>query len=155
MYKEGHAGLSFLLFSPFLLLFRSLNADTTYILTTGILMVGLSSLPDIDMEYRKYGIEHRGRTTHSLLFGIAVGVLLSILIGYAYGALGWLMGFVAGFGATASHLLADTFTKHSFKPLYPFSNREVAFRFFEASNKKANNAVLFLGLMSFVFSFLA
>jgi len=119
----------------------------TYILLTGFLMIGLSSLPDIDMEYRKY-IKHRG-ITHTLLFGILVGVAFSIVMGYAYESMGWLMGFAAGFGGVGSHLIGDAFTYHKFKPLYPFSNKEIAYGLFEASNKKVNNAMLTIGLITF------
>lgn len=152
MYKEGHAGLSFLLFSPFMLFFKSIDADMTYVLVTCFLMVGLSSLPDLDMEYREYGIKHRG-ITHTFLFGIGVGVLFSILIGYAYGALGWLMGFVAGFGSTASHIFGDAFTYERFKPFSPFSDREVAFGRFKSSNRPVNNTMLGLGIFSFIMSY--
>jgi inner membrane protein len=151
MYKEGHAGLSFLLFSPFILLFKSLGVDMTYILITCVLMVTLSSLPDLDMEFRVYGIKHRG-ITHTLLGAIFFGVAFAILIGYAYGSIGWLMGFIAGFGGTVSHLLGDVFTYTSFKPLYPFSKKEVALGYFKASNKTINNAMLTLGIMTFIIS---
>ena len=155
MYKEGHAGLSLILFSPFILLFRSLNLDITYVLITCVLMVGLSSLPDIDMELRRehgISIKHRG-ITHTFLAGIGFGIVFAILIGYAYGAMGWLMGFIAGFGGTASHLLGDAFTYERFKPLYPFSDREVALGYFRSSDRKVNNAMLTLGVIALVIPF--
>lgn len=123
----------------------------TYILITCVLMVTLSSLPDLDMEFRVYGIKHRG-ITHTLLGAIFFGVAFAILIGYAYGSIGWLMGFIAGFGGTVSHLLGDVFTYTSFKPLYPFSKKEVALGYFKASNKTINNAMLTLGIMTFIIS---
>lgn len=153
MYKEGHAGLSLLLFSPFLYLFRLLGLDFSSVLVTGFLMVALSSLPDIDMEYRKYGIKHRG-VTHTLLFGVGVGILLGFITGYAYGVWGYPMGFLAGFGGTASHLLGDAFTYSKFKPFRPFSNREVAYGFFKASNKEANGAMLTIGALALIGAFL-
>jgi len=144
-------GLSLILFSPFLFLFRVLGADMSYILVTCFLMVGLSSIPDLDMNFE---IKHRG-ITHTLLFGAIIGVLFAILLGFSYGTLvGWIMGFVAGFGGTASHLIGDAFTYAPFKPLYPFSNKEVAFGFFKASNKNANEAMLFIGIVTFIISFL-
>lgn len=151
MYKEGHAGLSLLLFSPFMFLFRSLGVVMNYVLLTGLLMVALSSLPDLDMEYKVY-IRHRG-ITHTIPFGVIVGVVFAILLGYAYGSAGWLMGFVAGFGGVGSHLLGDAFTYHKFKPLYPFSHREIAYGFFKASNKVANRAFLIIGVIAFIISY--
>ena len=59
------------------------------------------------------------------------------------------MGFVAGFGGVGSHLIGDAFTYHKFKPLYPFSKKEIAYGLFEASNKKVNNAMLTIGLITF------
>ena len=149
MYGEGHAGLSFILFSPFIFLFRSLGADMTYVLVTCVLMVALSSFPDLDM---RLAIKHRG-ITHTFVFGIVVGVLFAILLWYSYGSLGWLMGFVAGFGGTASHLLGDAFTYSPFKPLLPFSDKEVAFGFFKASNKTANRTMLVIGIFAFIISY--
>jgi inner membrane protein len=149
IYKEGHAGLSLLLFSPFVLLFRHLGLDLSYVLITGVLMVALSSVPDLDMEYRKYGIKHRG-ITHTLFFGVGVGVLIAVVMAYAFGFPGIFMGFLAGFGGTASHLLGDAFTHSRFKPFRPFSNREVAYGFFKASNKTANGAMLTLGTLALI-----
>lgn len=150
MYKEGHAGLSFILFSPFILLFKSLNVDMAYILVTCFLMVGLSSLPDLDIQWE---IKHRG-ITHTFLFGIIIGILFAVLIGYAYGVMGWVMGFIGGFGGTASHLLGDAFTFTLFKPFRPFSQREIGgYRFFRSSNKTVNRRMLVLGVFAFIFSY--
>jgi len=99
LYKEGHAGLSFLLLSPFLFLFKSLGIDINNVLVTCVLMVALSSLPDIDLELRReYGIKikHRG-VTHTLLAGILFGIAFGILLGYGMGVSGGFMGFFAGF----------------------------------------------------------
>ena len=148
LYKEGHAGLSFLLFSPFMLFFKTLGIDLTYILITCFLMVGLSSLPDLDLDWE---IRHRG-VTHTFLAGIAFGILFAIVIGYAYGAMRWVMGFVSGFGGTASHLLGDVFNYSPLKPFSPFSDRKVAFGFFKSSNRSVNSTLLVSGLVAFVIS---
>jgi inner membrane protein len=153
IYKEGHAGLSLLLFAPFVLLFRLLGLDLSHVIITGGLMVALSSVPDLDMEYRKYGIKHRG-ITHTLLFGVGVGVLIAVVMAYAFGFPGVFMGFLAGFGGTASHLLGDAFTYSSFRPFRPFSNREVAYRVFKASNRKVNGAMLTIGTLAVAGAFL-
>lgn len=150
MYKEGHAGLSFLLFSPFIFLFRSLGADLTYILITCFLMVGLSSLPDLDLQWE---IKHRG-ITHTFLAGIIFGILFAVLIGYAYGTMGWFMGFIAGFGGTASHLLGDAFTFTKLKPFSPFSQKEIGgFGLFRSDNESVNRAMLTVGVIAFIIPF--
>jgi membrane-bound metal-dependent hydrolase YbcI (DUF457 family) len=146
LYKEGHAGISLLLFSPFIILFNVLNADLSYVIISGLLMVSLSSIPDLDM---KWELDHRG-ITHTLIFGIGVGVFFSIILGYWMGLLGVLMGFVAGFGGTASHLLGDALTYSPFKPFYPFSEREIAYGLFSSGNKTANQTFMTAGLVSFI-----
>lgn len=112
-------------------------------------MVSLSSIPDWDMEGH---IKHRG-ITHTFLAGIVVGIVFAVLIGYAYGTVGWIMGFLSGFGGIASHLLGDSFNHSPIKPFAPFSDREVAFGFFKSSNNTANRAMLMLGIISFVLSY--
>ncbi len=153
MYR-GHAGLSLFLFCPFMFLFRIIGADMNSVLVTCFLMVALSFIPDLDilMKRIQWKTRHRG-ITHTLLFGVVVGVLFSCILGYCYGSLGWSMGFVAGFGGTASHLLGDALAYGSFKPLYPFSSKELVCGFFEVSNRTANNAVLLLGIVTFLISY--
>ena len=75
------------------------------------------------------------------------------MIGYAYGALGGLMGFLAGFGATLSHILGDIFTYEQFKPFLPFSSREISFKLFRSSNKAINNGLLGCGIFVFIISY--
>jgi inner membrane protein len=149
--KEGHAGLSLILFSPFLFLFKTLGVEVSYILVTGFLMVGLSSIPDLDINFE---MKHRG-ITHTLLFGTIVGIIFSILLGFSFGNLmGWIMGFIAGFGGTASHLLGDAMTYMPFKPLYPFSDKEISFGFFGASDRGVNKAMLTIGAIAIIIPFL-
>ena len=148
MYKEGHAGISLLLFSPFIMLFNFLGVDISYVLLTGMLMVGMSSIPDLDI---KWEIKHRG-ITHTLIFGIGVGILFGAVFGYAMGLLGFLLGFISGFGSTASHLLGDVLTHSRFKPFYPFSQREFACGICNSGNKTANQSLLFFGVVLFVLS---
>jgi len=156
MYKEGHAGLSLLLLSPFILIFKFLEIKLGDILATCILMLTLSSLPDIDIELRReYGlkIRHRG-ITHTLIAGVIFGIAFGALMGYPNNVLGWASGLLAGFGGTASPLLGDAFTYESFKPFYPFSNKEVALRKFRSSNKTINRTMLAIGAFACIIPFL-
>ncbi len=125
-----------------------------YVILTCFLLVALSFVPDLDILVKRiqWKTKHRG-ITHTFLFGAVVGVLFSLVLGYGYGSLGWPMGFVAGFGGTASHLLGDALAYGSFKPLYPFSDKELTGGFFKVSNKTANNAILVLGIVAFVISY--
>ena len=92
MHKEGHAGLTFLLVSPFVLLFRWLNINLCYIVATSILMAVLSSLPDLDLQWTARGV------THTFLAGAFFGIIFAAFLGYPDGLAGWLIGFFAGFG---------------------------------------------------------
>ena len=146
MHREGHAGLSFVLFSPFLLLFKILSAETSYLVMTGILIAGLSSLPDLDLEWE---IKHRG-ITHTVVFGMVLGILFAFLFGYSWPLIGWFIGFSAGFGSTASHLIGDSLTYMPFQPFYPFSKKKVSYGLFKASNQNVNFGLLIIGLVLFV-----
>ena len=150
MYSEGHAGLSLAVFSPLIYVFKATGAHMDHVLMTYFLTVALSSLPDIDLRYRKYGLKHRG-ITHTFIFGAGVGILFSILMNYAFGPVGYLMGFIAGLGSTASHIFGDIFTKEALKPFRPFSDKETALRLFTSSNKTINSALVTLGLLAFLF----
>lgn len=153
----GHVGLSLLLFSPFMFLFGVLGADTAFLVLTTFLMVVVSFLPDLDFLVGVIvpRIKHRG-ITHTFLFGAIVGALFSVVLGCSYGSLGWIAGFVVGFGGTASHLLGDVLTRElpRVKPFYPFSDKELALGFFRASDRKATSAILVLGAIAFIISYL-
>jgi len=127
------------------------------VVLTCFLMVAFSFVPDFDIPMRmiRRKTKHRG-ITHTFLFGVVVGALLSIVLGYAFDRLGWLMGFVAGFGGTASHLLGDVFTFGSpqVRPLYPFSDKGLVLGLFKASNKRANNVMIVLGIVAFTVSYI-
>lgn len=149
MYREGHIGLSLLLSSPFIFLFRVFEIDVNYIVTACLLMAALSSIPDVDVQFE---VKHRG-ITHTVIFGVIVGFTLSILFSYFTGGVYWLIGFIAGFGGTISHLIGDALTYSKFKPFYPFSNREVAYGLFKASSKVVNRGILALGIFTFIISY--
>lgn len=156
MYR-GHGGLSLLLYSPLMFLFRGFGVDMNLIILTGFLMVVVSFMPDLDIPARRIRlrIRHRG-ITHTLLFGVVIGVSFSVMLGLVYGFPGWLMGFEAGFGGIASHLAGDvlTYERPQVKPFYPFSDKEVVFGLFKASDTTANNTMLALGVIAFTISYI-
>ena len=109
--------------------------------TVAFLITALSTLPDIDL---KLEIAHR-RYTHNVLAALAFGLLIGyILKGTVVGFLG---GFIAGFGGTLLHLLGDIFTYKPFKPLWPFLNREVALELFSSDDHLVNRALWALGVV--------
>lgn len=152
MKKNGHMGLSLVLFAPFLYFFKIKGFDVNTILIMGGFMITLSTFPDIDLKYKMFGIKHRG-ITHSLVFGIGIGILLGFMMEYFFESSTWLMGFFAGFGGIISHLLGDALTYGRFKPFFPFSNIEVAYGLFKASNIIMNNAIFIIGLIAFTVTF--
>jgi membrane-bound metal-dependent hydrolase YbcI (DUF457 family) len=109
MHAEGHAGLTFLLSAVAVAFFKLLKIDLSTIVIVSLLMVFLSSIPDLDL---RLGIEHRG-ITHTFVFGLAVGVIIGILFGSGGDWTSAVIGFIAGFGGTVSHLLGDAFTYES------------------------------------------
>lgn len=113
-------------------------------ITACVLIAAFSSLPDLDLPWH---LEHRG-PTHSLFAGLLFGIFLAIIMEYAH--LGWMVGFVAGFGGTILHLLGDIFTKMPIKPFWPFSQHEVSLGLFNAKNSAANNGFFGLGFLAFL-----
>lgn len=60
------------------------------------------------------------------------------------------MGFTSGFGGVICHLLGDALTHMKFKPLWPFSDREVGLGWFGSGNKHVNDGMMTAGSLVFV-----
>lgn len=149
MYSKGHAGLTLLITSLLMIPF-GINETALIII---VFSTGLSSLPDIDMSLRKYSklLHHRG-PTHSILFALIAGISFGLLLYYGYGTLyGFGIGFITAFWGVISHLIGDMFTYHAFKPLWPFSNKEVALGLCSASDRSVNEGLITLGSAAFIF----
>ena len=116
-----------------------------FVLMLVMLSAALSSIPDIDI---KLEIRHRSYT-HNILFGFIMGVIFSTIFGYAYGLWYGLIGFLGGFMGVILHLLGDILTYMPFKPLWPFSQKSVAFCLFKADSKVVNTVFFYLGLFAF------
>lgn len=65
-----------------------------------------------------------------------------------------LIGFFSPFLGTACHLIGDTFTYHAFQPLWPLKKDIVSFGLCAASDPKANEWLMTLGISVFVLVFL-
>lgn len=151
MYSKGHTGLSLLISSLFMFPF----GYSEYALFVIFISAALSALPDYDMKWRQYGIKHRGKHTHSILFAFISGLILGVIFFWAFNTLLWsLIGFSGAFIGVISHLLGDTLTYHAFKPLWPISDREIAYGFCTAKDPKVNELLLIAGVVVFVLYFL-
>ena len=123
------------------------NENALYII---VISAGLSVLPDIDMGFRKYGVKHRGKLTHSLFFAILSGVLFGLLFYYTHRALLWVgIGFLSAFLGVVTHLIGDAFTYHEFMPFWPFWNKRASFGFCRASDRSVNEGLMTAGGLTF------
>ena len=144
MHPEGHAGLTLIFFSLLMIPF-GLNENTIIII---FLATASSSIPDLDMKWEFFS--HRG-PTHSLLFAIIMGIFSGILLFFGTREILWFfIGFTSGFGGVVSHLIGDLLNPMRFKPLWPFSNRELAFDFCRADDKKMNRRLSTVGGLTFL-----
>lgn len=148
MHKAGHVGAALLVYSPLGLL-AMLVADIRVSFLGGAVACGLAMLPDVDM--RVPLVEHRG-PTHTVWFGLAVGVVLAVL-GFRAGSDGGLLpalggaifGLVLGTGTVVSHIAADVLTPAGVRPFWPVRDHEYRYVIARASNPIANYALLGVG----------
>ncbi|OYT52121.1 MAG: hypothetical protein B6U73_00385 [Desulfurococcales archaeon ex4484_204] len=141
MRAEGHIGLSLLVIFGIYTVFQ---VRSTEMLELGILITAFSTLPDIDIRLE---IAHR-KYTHNVTAAIVFGVLMGLLLHHA--GVGFMKGFIAGFGGTLLHILGDIPTYMKFKPLAPFSQARVGLGLFKASNPAVNRSFLLIGAMTFI-----
>jgi len=92
-YYKGHAGLTLLLTSLILMPLPPSGFSLQFL----VLSTALSTLPDIDLELRRFSrrIHHRG-ATHSLLFALIAALFFGWLFHHIYGgAYCFLIGFTS------------------------------------------------------------
>lgn len=78
-----------------------------------------------------------------------------MLFWWMFGEIQWiLIGFFSPFLGTACHLLGDTFTYHAFQPMWPLKNNEISFGLCAASDPKANEGLMTLGVTTFIIVFM-
>jgi membrane-bound metal-dependent hydrolase YbcI (DUF457 family) len=119
------------------------------------LATGLSALPDIDLRFESKYIKHRGKFTHSLFFAIVAGLLFGFLL-YSGNRnfMLFLSGFAGGFGGVGCHLIGDSLTYMKFKPFWPFSQREIAFKLCHANDRRVNDGLMGAGTIALILYFL-
>ncbi len=150
MFKQGHLGVSMLVFGPvgYALVAHGL-AELAAV--TGLVMVWFTMLPDID--HRLPLIEHRG-PTHSLLFagliggvGWAIGTAVETVFGPVAGLPLATVGFGIGALTVIAHLIGDTLTPAGVPYLWPLSTRTFSLSLVGAGNSMANSGLFGLGLL--------
>ena len=149
MFKQGHLGVSMLVFGPvgYVLVARGAPVLAA---TVGFAMVWFTMLPDID---HRLPIEHRG-PTHSLLFaaliggvGWAVGTALDTVVGPVVGMPLSTVGFGIGALTVGAHLIGDTLTPAGVPYLWPLSGRTFSLSLVGAGSRVANAGLFGAGLL--------
>jgi len=150
MFKQGHLGVSMLVFGPvgYALVARGLPELAAI---TGLVMAWFTMLPDID--HRLPIVEHRG-PTHSLLFaaliggiGWAVGTGFEAVVGPVGGVPLATVSFGIGALTVIAHLIGDTLTPAGVPYLWPLSRRTFSLSLVGAGNSIANSGLFGLGLL--------
>lgn len=122
MHRNGHYGAALVAYTPIGALTLALGFETAAV-GGGVVAVGLSTLPDVDL--RLPFVTHRG-PTHTVYFALAVGVATGLL-GAGAGALDPVLGpveaaglgafgFVVGTATILSHVAADALTPMGVDP---------------------------------------
>ena len=150
MYRKGHLGVSLLVFAPvgYALLRRG---EVSLAFLAGAIMLGLSSLPDVD--HRIPGVTHRG-VTHTVGFALLVGACVGA-VGFALAPAPTptesdlaVFGGAVGVLGILAHLLGDVLTPMGVRPFWPLSGRSYSLRVTRADNALANNALFALGVFA-------
>ncbi|MGM0606539.1 MAG: metal-dependent hydrolase [Halobacteriota archaeon] len=152
MYTLGHVGISLLLYAPIAAWFLSGGATGTAI-AGGVLMVVLSTLPDLDEHTDR--IDHRG-PTHTVWFAFGVGLFVAAVAGAIAvtttsasdpTTTAIQFGLLATLGIFG-HLAGDVITPMGVKPLSPVSEWHYTFDLTPAKNPTANRIILGTGLVA-------
>lgn len=137
MERDGHLGITLLLYTPIAALLSTTATGSAPVLGFGLAAtVGWSLVPDID---ELLPIPHRG-PTHSFVAAAFAG-LLTALLGIAIvdaspGAAGF--GFAVGLLGVTSHLLGDVITPMGIRPWWPFSDRNYSLSLVLSADVRAN-----------------
>lgn len=152
MHTLGHIGLGLLVAVALAAVLGA--AGVPGAATASALVVGLSTLPDLDEQLS--AIEHRG-VTHSLPFAVAVGLatggtwwLVLLVVSPTVQHVVALVGFLAGSLAILSHLLGDVITPMGVPVFWPFSRRRYSLGLVRSADRRANVTALLVGALAWV-----
>jgi len=147
MYVLGHVGISLLLYAPIAAWLLASNQPTLAVLT-GLVMVALAPLPDVDTCTDR--VEHRG-PTHTIWFAFGVGLMVAFGSGLAvdllsaFGVIDLVSPVSAAvwFGSIATltlcgHLAGDLITPMGIWPFRPFSTYHWTLDLTPSKNPRAN-----------------
>jgi inner membrane protein len=124
MYKPGHVGMSLIFLSPITFILNSINRPILSVITI-ITTIFLTTQPDIDLKLPV--VKHRG-LTHTIYFAILLGLIASFIFRKSHSLFLdqivtntstmsiTLLGFLVGFLAVISHLMADVITITGIQP---------------------------------------
>lgn len=174
MYKDGHWGIGFILFSP--IAFALVYVDKLWLFWFSLsAYFFLITHPDIDMKLQRYTyslqsvpliglvtpkIQHR-KQTHTvwyaifwaILFGVTGALLSGVVEPVSQNptvqmlAIGLFGGFIGFFGIIA-HLLGDVLTPSGIQPFAPISNKKYTLSLVYAKNFWANKGLFVLGMIT-------
>ena len=155
MYVLGHVGISLLLCAPIAAWLLSTNQPTLAVLT-GVLMVALSPLPDLDTYTDR--VDHRG-PTHTIWFAFGVGLAVAVGWGLVAGAFGLFSSLslpplwtAVWFGsvttlAICGHLVGDLITPMGIRPFRPLSTYHRSLDLTPSKSPRANRLWFGTGLI--------
>lgn len=150
MYRQGHIGISLILYLP--LAYHLIHSGNLLLTGFGVIaMLATTMLPDIDHQIPM--LPHRG-VTHSVWFAGGVGYavyrictdLLAIIQVATSESAAVFLGTMAGYGII-SHLVADALTPMGVQPLTPFLSARWTFNLAQSSNALVNKSLLIAGLL--------
>ena len=160
MERDGHLGISLLLYTPIAYVLTA--SDLTAMLGLGVAsVVWWSLVPDVD---QLLPIPHRG-PTHSVVAAGLAGLLTALLVvllstigpfglraEFVESALPWSPGATAavfGFGTgvlgVLSHLLGDVVTPMGIRPWWPRSDRRYSLALVPSADIRTNLALAYVG----------
>jgi inner membrane protein len=163
MYVLGHVGISLLLYAP--IVAGLLSTKPLLAVLTGILMVGLAPLPDLDTRTQR--VDHRG-PTHTIWFALGVGLLVALVAGVGTVVLGtitggdsfgglrltplWMAGWFGGVSTLTicGHLVGDLVTPMGIWPFRPLSDWHHTFDLTPSKSPRANQFCFGAGMVAVV-----
>lgn len=162
MLREGHVGVSLLLYAPFGFLLAMYASIELVVIAGAVVLLG-GSAPDYDTKTRL--VKHRG-FTHTVWFSIIFGAIITVAAYYVPQVFGFaefysltppevvLIGLAGSFGVM-THLAGDVITPMGIRPFDPISPRGVipfsisekkyCYKLTKASDKTANWLAMVLG----------